>query len=142
MITYTHILLATDFTKSIEYKIKKAQLLAKQHQAKLSMLHIVEAVPESSIGYMMSPDIQQHLLDEAKQHMRVLATGAGIAERDCYIEIGSPKNKIVQLAKDLKVDLIIMGSHGRHGLALLLGSTAASVLHSASCDILVIKAEE
>ena len=49
------------------------------------------------------------------------------------------ENIIINIADQEKVDLIIVGSHGRHGLALLLGSTANSVLHHAKCDVMAVR---
>jgi universal stress protein A len=45
----------------------------------------------------------------------------------------------VRIAKERGVDLIVVGSHGRHGLQLLLGSTANGVLHLAECDVLAVR---
>ena len=56
--------------------------------------------------------------------------------------MGSPKTEIVRVANENKVDLIIVGSHGRHGLALLLGSTANGVLHHATCDVLAVRLQD
>uniref|UniRef100_UPI0035614A7D universal stress protein n=1 Tax=Zhongshania sp. TaxID=1971902 RepID=UPI0035614A7D len=52
---------------------------------------------------------------------------------------GRPDSQIHELAKTLEVDLVIVGSHGRKGLALLLGSTANGVLHGADCDVLAVR---
>jgi universal stress protein A len=52
---------------------------------------------------------------------------------------GVPNQEIVQIAKQEQIDLIVVGSHGRHGLALLLGSTANSILHHATCDVLAVR---
>ena len=43
------------------------------------------------------------------------------------------------MAEELGTDLIVVGSHGRHGLALLMGSTANGVLHGANCDVLAVR---
>ena len=43
------------------------------------------------------------------------------------------------MAKDIGADLIVVGSHGRYGLALLMGSTANGVLHGATCDVLAVR---
>jgi universal stress protein A len=43
------------------------------------------------------------------------------------------------MAKDQDIDLIVVGSHGRHGLALIFGSTSNSVLHGATCDVLAVR---
>ena len=55
---------------------------------------------------------------------------------------GRPDEAIVQTAVDRQADLIVVGSHGRHGLALLLGSTASSVVHHAKCDVLAVRLPE
>jgi universal stress protein A len=52
---------------------------------------------------------------------------------------GFPADEIRAMAEQLDVDLIIMGTHGRHGLGLLLGSTATGVLHGCPCDVLTIR---
>jgi universal stress protein A len=52
---------------------------------------------------------------------------------------GVPKQEIIKIAVQERVDLIVVGSHGRHGLALLLGSTANSILHYALCDVMAIR---
>ena len=51
----------------------------------------------------------------------------------------STKEGILGAAKEHGADLIVVGSHGRHGLALLLGSTANAVLHGAPCDVLAVR---
>jgi universal stress protein A len=53
--------------------------------------------------------------------------------------IGSPAVEIRELAASLGVDLIVIGTHGKHGLGLLLGSTANAVLHGVPCDVLAVK---
>ncbi|MDN5937003.1 MAG: universal stress protein, partial [Nitrosospira sp.] len=55
---------------------------------------------------------------------------------------GVPEREIVRIAEEERVDLIVVGSHGRHGLALLLGSTANSVLHHAKCDVMAIRLQD
>jgi len=63
----------------------------------------------------------------------------GVAQDHRWMVWGAPKQEIVQLAEREQVDLIVVGSHGRHGLSLLLGSTANSVLHYAKCDVMAIR---
>lgn len=53
-----------------------------------------------------------------------------------------PKLVILEQAKKLHTDLIVMGSHGRHGISLLLGSTANGVIHHAQCDVFVVRVKE
>ena len=64
------------------------------------------------------------------------AVGTG-SER--LVRHGHPAEQIHGVAKELGADLIVIGTHGRHGFALLLGSTANAVLHGARCDILAVR---
>jgi len=79
------------------------------------------------------------LMSSAKERLAKLADDLGIEKQNQWLETGSPKLELVRIAKENKVDLIIVGSHGRHGLALLLGSTANGVLHHAKCDVLAVR---
>jgi universal stress protein A len=56
-----------------------------------------------------------------------------------HIILGAPGSEIRELAKATKADLIVIGSHGRHGFSLLLGSTANAVLHDAGCNVLAVR---
>ncbi len=56
-----------------------------------------------------------------------------------YVGRGNPAHEIRETAAELGVDLIILGTHGRHGLGLLLGSTATGVLHGCPCDVLTVR---
>ncbi|WP_339891630.1 universal stress protein, partial [Neptuniibacter pectenicola] len=58
------------------------------------------------------------------------------------VATGQTESEIHRIAKELEIDLIIVGSHGRHGIALLLGSTANGILHGATCDVLAIRIKE
>ena len=59
------------------------------------------------------------------------------------VEIGPPKSEITRIAEEQEVDLIVVGSHGRHGFVEnLLGSTANAVIHHAKCDVLTVKIQE
>ena len=53
-----------------------------------------------------------------------------------------PLGLVASLAEELKADLIVVGSHGRHGLALIMGSTANGVLHGAKRDVLAVRVYE
>jgi nucleotide-binding universal stress UspA family protein len=74
-----------------------------------------------------------------RTHLAELATRLSVGEAPCFVELGAPQHEIVRVAKEQGVDLIVVGSHGRHGLQLLLGSTANGVLHLAACDVLAVR---
>ena len=56
-----------------------------------------------------------------------------------HVILGAPGPEIRELASTTMADLIVIGSHGRHGFSLLLGSTANAVLHDAGCNVLAVR---
>jgi universal stress protein A len=74
-----------------------------------------------------------------KKKLKALGQHLAIDDDNQWLVWGIPDQEIVQVAKQEQIDLIVLGSHGRHGLALLLGSTANSVLHHANCDVLAVR---
>lgn len=140
---YKHILLAVDFTEHGENVAKKAQELAKDNQAQLSVVHVVDDLPIVDASYEsiipLDVGLTEQLIDMAEQRLIKMANKLAIAEDKQWLEIGSAPLEIVRIAEENDVDLIVVGSHGRHGLALLLGSTANGVLHHATCDVLAVR---
>ncbi len=142
---YTHILLAVDFSDHGKQVTKKAQQLAAQSQAQLSLVHVVEDLPITDPSYGPIPfdlEMTQQWLEASKQRLLKLGSELGIPEQQQWLEMGSAKLEIVRVADENNVDLIVVGSHGRHGLALLLGSTANGVLHHARCDVLAVRLQD
>jgi len=143
MENYKHILLAVDFYEQDAIVVNRAKDLAEKFQAKLSLVHVVDSIPITDAGYgadiPFDLDLTAELMEAAKKRFANLAEKLGIPEERLWLELGSPKQEIIRVAKENAVDLIVIGSHGRHGLALLLGSTANGVLHYATCDVLAVR---
>ncbi len=142
METYSHILFATDFSPESRAAAAKAVALSQLSGARLTLLHVVEYSALEYAGEIPIPeniDLDQRRIDAARVHIEDLARQLGVAEAPCRVELGAPKHEIVRVAKETGVDLIVVGSHGRHGLQLLLGSTANGVLHMAACDVLAVR---
>lgn len=142
MTLYKHILLAVDFYDQGKLVKIKAKQLAEQNQAQLSLVHVVENLPMTDAAYGPIPfdaDLSAEWLEASKRRLKQLGEELGVPEQRQWLEMGSAKLEIVRVAEDNHVDLIIVGSHGRHGLALLLGSTANGVLHHAKCDVLAVR---
>lgn len=137
MSKYKHILIATDFTD--DNIVKKADELAKQMGAKLSIVHVVEPLPGYGYAFIGSSEIEVQLVDEVKKQLATLGKTYKIPPEHQHIGLGPTKVEINRIAEENHVDLIIVGSHGRHGLASLLGATANAVIHSATCDVLTIR---
>jgi universal stress protein A len=143
---YQHILIAADFSPHHSDVSKRAYELAQHYQAKLSICHIIEDYPITDFAYepMISVDIDMHdeLLKSAKSRIANMAKEFGIPEQQQWVEFGNPRHDIVKLAEQHAIDLIVVGSHGRHGIKLLLGSTANAVLHHAQCAVLAVRLKD
>lgn len=136
---YKHVLLATDLLPENSALFDKGVKLAKEWNAKISVVHIVEPLPGYGYAYVGSADVEETLIKEAKKQMVELSKKYGIDVADTVVDIGPTKTEVVRVAQEKKIDLIIVGSHGRSGWSLLLGSTATAVLHSAKCDVLTLR---
>jgi len=142
---YALMLVAVDFTAESENLIARAVQMRDQCGARLSLLHVVEYLPMAYSGDLVLPegfDLEQELLDVASRQMTSLGERLGVVEADRRVEIGNTGHTILRVAEEIGADLILVGSHGRHGLAALLGSTARSVLNGARCDVLAVRVPE
>lgn len=140
--SYQHILVAIDLSEECRPVIAKAQCLARSTGAELSLVHIVEPMA-MAFGGDVPMDLsllQQQQFDQARARLDVLAQDhQQLPEQRRHLAYGQPRQEIHRLANELGCDLILVGSHGRHGLALLLGSTANDMLHGAPCDVLAVR---
>ncbi len=140
---YQHILLAVDYSEHSDYVAQRAKNLAKKCQATLSIIHVLDNIPmpDTTYGTVISleQDSSYDLLEAEKTKLRQMAGKLGIDDANQWLVWGVPKQEIVQIAEQENIDLIVVGSHGRHGLALLLGSTANSILHYAKCDVMAVR---
>ena len=122
---YQNILLAVELIpESDQFIVHKAQEIAKEFAAKLSVLHVIEHVSSygAAYGVAVGADIEQMLIDNAKKEMAKLGFKMGISEKEQLLRVGPAGTVILEEAEKQKADLIIVGSHGRHGIRLLLGS--------------------
>ena len=140
---YRHILLAVDYSEYGDMVARRAKDLAEKYQAKLSVIHVLDNIPMPDIGYgvaiSLTEDSGYDLLEAEKARLMQICDELEVAQANRWMVWGAPKQEIVQLAEREQIDLIVVGSHGRHGLSLLLGSTANSVLHYAGCDVMAIR---
>lgn len=147
MSEYSHILAAVDFSAAADHVLDKACEISQRNNAKLSLLHVVEYMPP--IDFTGEPLLvnnwvidEEEMLEHARKSLQNLSKKHNLKDAELVVRIGTPKHEISSFVKEQQCDLVIMGSHGRHGLSLLLGSTANSVLHAMPCDILTIKIAE
>lgn len=146
MLSYRHILLATDLSEGFDKVAHRAHLLAQRTGASLSIVHVIEHTPvvygggEFSIPLDMN--LEDHLTQNVKRALSVLAKQCGVTEQNQYIAHGSVKKEIIDLAAQLNADLIMVGTHGHSGFERLLGSMANAILHAAKCDVLAVRIEK
>ncbi|MBA4697608.1 MAG: universal stress protein [Legionella sp.] len=137
---YNRVLFATDFDEVGVNAAFKAKKIADENKAELFLVHVVEPIPAYAYpGFAGFAEVEVSIREQAEKELATLARKLNVDALHCLIEFGSTKNEILRIAQEKKVDLIITGSHGKHGLALLLGSTANAILHGAECDVLIVR---
>lgn len=138
---YRHIIAGLDLSEESPQVLAKAVALATACGAHLSVAHVIEPITFAYGGDMPVDlsEVQEQLQIKAETELQRLAQMAGFPIQQEHVLVGQPATELHYLAKQQDADLIIVGSHGRKGLALLLGSTSNSVLHGASCDVLAVR---
>ena len=140
MSAYKHILFATDLTEFCNKIIPKVKKLAELYGAKISLIHVLEEA--STFGYPGIPYPESSIKERVKNTMSEFAENFQVPSERQYIEFGSVKGQVLSYANSIRADLIVVGSHGRHGLARLLGSSANAIASGAECDVLILRPSE
>jgi nucleotide-binding universal stress UspA family protein len=140
------ILHPSDFSRASSKAFAKAVEMAKANRAELLIVHVLApSVPLAGDGYI-SPKIYEDLEASArawgqKQLNRLLAKArqAGVRAKGALLD-GVPHEQIVRAAKSKKAGLIVIGTHGRTGLAkFVLGSVAGRVVAMATCPVMTVR---
>lgn len=143
---YQNILLAIDFSEDGQYVAQRAKQLADQFNAHLHIIHVLDNIPMPDTPYGMviplNQDSAYDLLEAEKKKLKQISDQLDIAPARRWMIWGEPQQEIARFAAQKRIDLIVVGSHGRHGLAALMGSTAKGILYRADCDVLAIHLKE
>ena len=147
---YRHILVATDGSTTSDKAVSEAIHLALDQHAQLRAVHVVEDIPPMYFGYPDGVDLAtlhesvRQAGQEALERAAAAAQQVGVAMETALL----PHNRarvgdvILAAAKEWAADLIVMGTHGRHGLAhLLVGSVAEAVVRGATLPVLLLRAD-
>jgi nucleotide-binding universal stress UspA family protein len=139
-----HVLVPIDFSATADRALAYAIALAQQLQARLTLLHVLDMTP-LAMGDMDTgmPVSALDALETEAQHLLQASLDrvqhAGL-QGDRLLVQGSPAQAIVDMAGEQGVDLILMGTHGRTGLAhVFLGSVAEHVVRQGPCPVLVVR---
>jgi nucleotide-binding universal stress UspA family protein len=135
------ILHPTDFSEQSEYAFGLTCALARDHGARVVLFHVaMPVVVTEGVLLQESPEEAKqklwdafHRLEKSDPKVRELRIETKLAE-------GEPATEILRAAREIQPDLIVMGTHGRRGLArFLMGSVAEAVLRKAPCPVLTVK---
>ncbi|MFC3607049.1 universal stress protein [Stutzerimonas tarimensis] len=140
--SYRNIVAAIDLTEQCHAVVARAQELASNSGAVLRLIHVIEPMAMAFGGDvpMDLSMLQQQQFEQARQRINTFSDLYPSLTADlAHLTYGQPRQEVHRLAREQNCDLIVVGSHGRHGLALLLGSTANDILHGAPCDVLAVR---
>jgi universal stress protein A len=141
---YQRIMLAVDLHPACDaHTTQRAQQIANDFNGELYLIHAIEHINAYGVAqaYPSVLDLEDEMIKDAQAELARWGEKLGVPSNRQFVEIGSPKFVIINKAQELKIELIVVGSHGRHGLGLLLGSTANAVLHHAPCDVLAVRVD-
>jgi nucleotide-binding universal stress UspA family protein len=143
MISFNGVMVPVDFSKESNLAAKFASSLAEEYKTKLHVLHVIEPLHASLRLHVADFDaFQQKVIDQAQEDLGnvIPSSMKKRLEVEEILEIGHPQHVIVDKAKELGVDLIVIATHGRTGFAhVLLGSVAEQVIRHAPCPVFVIR---
>jgi nucleotide-binding universal stress UspA family protein len=136
------ILHPTDFSTRAEAALDTALSLARDHGARLIILHIEppDSLAEGTFDTPRDPRAVQRAIDQIRA--RVEGTGS-TAPLEILVHEGDPLEEILRTADERHCDMIVLGTHGRTGLGrLMMGSMAEEVVRRARCPVLTVKAAQ
>ncbi len=142
------ILVPIDFSEHSKNALKYAIPFARQFNASLELMYIVEPTiypADFSFGQVGFPNVEEELRKRGADELDALIKSeiAGQVEATRTIRTGRPFYEIDQYAKEKNIDLIIIATHGHSGMEhILFGSTAEKVVRSAPCPVLVVRSGE
>jgi nucleotide-binding universal stress UspA family protein len=140
MLAIRTILHPTDFSPLSDYAFRLACSLARDHGARLLVLHVQP--PEVLLAespYVLPPDPEQ-ILEHWLEQLHELKSPDPTVAVEHILREGNPSAEILRTARENDCDLIVMGTHGRTGVPrLLMGSVAEQVLRKAACPVLTVK---
>jgi nucleotide-binding universal stress UspA family protein len=135
------IVAAVELGESMKPVLQAAEEEMRRAGGKLHVLHCVAPMPvASAMEFPVAPP-EGEMLEAAKIELERAVAASPLNACDVKVEMGPAGQTILQYARDLAADLIVVGTHGRSGPArLLLGSIAEEVLRGAACNVMVVRA--
>jgi universal stress protein A len=145
MARYSKIVVAVDLSNESPSIIEKALEVA-EHGAELHLVYVQEPMDSVYLGvvpygpvFVGMEQVEGRLKGELEDNLRSLGERFGVPDGQQHFLHGTPAKEIHRFVEEHDINLIVLGTHGQKGVQLLLGSTANSVLHGASCDVLAVR---
>ncbi len=138
------ILFPIDFAANFETLVPWVSTFADKFDAKVYILFVAQDLSHFATFYVPHgniEDFQQQAIDSARKRMAAVVEEffKQFPKLETRVELGSPAEKILAFVEKEKIDMIIMGAHGRTGLdKMIFGSVANKVVKSASCPVLTV----
>jgi universal stress protein A len=144
MSNYQHVLVGLDLSEESQQVIDRVKELFDLNTVTLSLVHVQEPMSFAYGGDipMDLGEIQGQMEDRASESLRKIGKELNVSEDHQHVIIGQAATEMHRFARENNVDLIVVGTHGRHGLSLVFGSTANGVLHGCCCDVLAVRIKE
>jgi nucleotide-binding universal stress UspA family protein len=139
------ILFATDLTENSEFTCKYAIMMAKQFDAKLLVVHVINELEFPIRGIFPDHYVESHIKEMAAASDRMMTEfcNRNFKEFENYesmILTGIPYKKIIEKADSEDASLIVVGTHGRTGLEhIVIGSNAEKVVRMANCPVMSVR---
>ncbi|WFE68479.1 universal stress protein [Thiomicrospira sp. R3] len=150
MKNYQMILAAVDFSANSKQALARAKRMAEHYDAKLKVIHVTELptypvledIAITGLPGIWGDDLSIKLKEASQKKLSKMVEEAGVDPQSCEVVVGVAKQDIVRQAELINADLIIIGRRGLSAIQRLIGSTADSVIHQASCDVLAVNLGE
>jgi universal stress protein A len=141
MARYKKLLVLLDLSEDSEQVAIAGRDLAAYSNASMVVLHVVEFVSVEPLGESLMPTVQieDELINRSRARLDEFIARFGLTNATGRVEAGNTKSEILRVAEQEGVDLIVLGSRERHGLAILVNFTEDTVLHAAHCDVLAVR---
>jgi nucleotide-binding universal stress UspA family protein len=142
---FEHILVPFDFGKASERALDVAIDLAKAHGSRLTLLHVCEIPAYGYAGELSAMDLLTPIIEAAEKRFRELLRGtqARCPGAEGAFKVGFASEEILAAVRDRACALVVMGTHGRRGIAhAVLGSVAEKVVRMSTVPVLTVRSSE
>ncbi len=149
MFTPKNILVPTDFSSFSDAALKNAVDIAKQYQATIYLLHVIdEGLQQCAVDYCLTDEMIRQIEEQStkttteklQQEVKRIIDSRADVKVSFTVKRGNPSEEIINTEKEKNIDLIVIASHGRTGIMKhLIGSVAENVMRGARAPVLLVR---